>query len=426
MIPTPKTFRFLASMLIVFILIMLAIGMARPVHAQGESPYVIRSTKPISDALRDNLNMWLAIDAPSAAPYYIVTYSKDKPGYTIVSLVGVDLPSPDAEWNLTEDPSLWMGTVKVLDDGSVSPLSYSPNAPKLARLKAAAGGGSYVAFPWQMGTTVIYGPRGVHGDGDYGTSGLLAVDLVSGTGFGPSAANDSTYASDDGIVDYVCEDTTSTAIRTHNTTTGDYFVYAHLLANDRLDYDVEFTQGELIGSLKHGSFDDTCGWAEQSSTTWHLHWMFVPASGSFRAEDCRLTVATERWDCDGDNIGTGEVIYGGGGAGAKSAEGLGTATGGIADTQATFWDYFLGGIIKVFDVMLFKQLPEHGSYPYVIAVYNAVDIVFTLAHVFLMENLNIYPLVRAIQFAIAINLLIAGGWIAAFILKAYKSLKVLG
>lgn len=393
-----------------------------PVQAQSADPYVIRSTKPISDELRDNLNMWLANDPPSLAPYYIVTYSKQKTGYIIVSLVGVDLPSPDAEWNLSEYPSLWMGTVKVFADGTISPLSFATHAPKMASLHTAAGGGSYVGFPWEAGKTVIYGPRGVHGDGDYGTEGLLAVDFVSGTGFGPSAAGDGVYASDDGIVDYVCEDDTSTAIRTHNATTGDYFVYAHILANDNLDYDVEFAKGELIGSLKHGSFDDTCGWAEQQSTSWHVHWMFQPASGSFRAEDCRLTVSTERWDCDGDSVGTGEVIYGGGGSGAQSAEGLGTATGGRADTQATFWDYFLGGIIRVMDVMFFKQLPEHGSWQFLAAIYNAIDIVFTLARVMLYGNLDISPLTFAITFGIGINIIFSVAWFAAFLLKTWKSL----
>lgn len=408
----------LSSLLLLLVLLF----STAPVQAQSADPYVIRSTKPISDELRDNLNMWLASDPPSIAPYYIVTYSKQKTGYIVVSLVGVDLPSPDAQWNLSEYPSLWMGTVQVFEDGTVSPLSFASHSAKMARPNAAAGGGSYVAFPWEAGKTVIYGPRGVHGDGDYGTEGLLAVDFVSGTGFGPSAAGDGVYASDDGIVDYVCEDETSTAIRTHNASTGDYFVYAHILANDNLDYDVEFSKGELIGSLKHGSFDDTCGWAEQQSTSWHVHWMFQPASGSFRAEDCRLTVSTERWDCSGESIGTGKVIYGGGGSGAVSAEGLGTATGGVADTQATFWDYFLGGIIRVMDVLFFKQLPEHGSWQFLAAIYNAIDIVFTLARVMLYGNLDISPLTFAITFAIGINLIFAIAWLAAFLLKTWKSL----
>jgi len=310
----------------------------------------------------------------------------------------------------------------VYEDGTVNPLSFAAHAPRAARVRSAAGGGSYVAFPWEAGKSTVYGPRGVHGTGDYGTSGLLAVDFVSGTGFGPSAANDGVYASDDGIVDYVCEDDTSSAIRTHNATTGDYFVYAHILANDNLDYDVEFAKGELIGSLKHGSFDDTCGWAQQNSTSWHVHWMFQPASGSFRAEDCRLTVSTQKWDCNGEEVGTGQYLFGGGGAGALSASGLGTASAGVADTQASFWDYFLGSIIRIMDVLFFKQLPEHGTWPFLAAIYNSIEIVFTLARVMLYGNLDISPLTFAISFAIGINLIFALVWIAAFALKAWKSL----
>ena len=393
-----------------------------PVQAQSAAPYIIRSTKPMSDELRAALDAWLATEAASTAPYYIVTYLKDKPLYTVVSLLGVDLPSPDADWNLSEDTALWMGTVKVLNDGSVLPLSFAQHAPKVARVLQAAGGGSYVAFPWQSGTSVIYGPRGVHGNGDYGTSGLLAVDFVSGTDLGQSMASDGVYASDAGTIDYVCADATSTAVRTHNTSTGDYFVYAHLQDNASLDYDVSFSKGQLIGNLVHGSFDDTCGWAQQNANQWHVHWMFQPASGSFRAEDCRLTVSTEKWDCSGTQVGTGQAIYGGGGAGAASASGLGTASGSVADNQASFWDYFLGGIIRIMDALFFKQLPEHGSSQIIYVLYNAIEIVFRLTYVLVASNINVAPLIFAIGYVITLNLLFGVGWLAVFLLKAWKSL----
>ena len=393
-----------------------------PVSAQSAAPYVIRTTKPMSDELRATLDAWLATDAPSTAPYYIVTYFKVKPLYTVVSMVGVDLPAPDAEWNLSEDAAVWMGTVQVANDGSVLPLTFAPGVPKMARVRMAAGGGSYVSFPWQAGTSVIYGPRGVHGSGDYGTSGLLAVDFVSGTDLGQSMASDAVFASDAGTVDYVCADATSTAVRTHNTSTGDYFVYAHLQDNASLDYDVDFSKGQLIGNLVHGSFDDTCGWAQQNANQWHVHWMFQPASGSFRAEDCRLTVSTEKWDCGGTQVGTGQAIYGGGGSGAASASGLGTASGSVADNQASFWDYFLGGLIRIMDALLFKQLPEHGSSQIIYVLYNAIEIVFRLTFVLVASNINIYPLIFAVGYVITINLLFGVGWLAVFLLKAWKSL----
>ncbi|MEP7135808.1 MAG: hypothetical protein ABI904_12835 [Chloroflexota bacterium] len=414
---------------VLFIVWILSLSLAMPAVAQGETPYIIRSTKPISDELRAQLDAWLAIDAPSSAHYYIVTYWKQKLGYMVVSLVGVDLASPDAAWTFTEDPSAWMGTVKVLADGSVSPLSVAMQAPLKvwAIPKLAAGGGSYVAFPWQAGTAVMYGPRGVHGDGDYGTSGLVAVDLVSGTDLGPSAANDGVYASDVGTVDYVCEDALTVAVRTHNETTGDYFVYAHMLANDNLDYDVNFARGELMGSLKHGSFNDTCGWAEQAPNHWHVHWMFEPASGSFRAEDCRLTVSTEKWDCSGKTVGTGQSIYGGGGFGSasQSASGLGTAGSGIADTQATFWDYLLGGMIFMFDKLFVEQLPEHTSAKFVYVMYNAVEIVFRLSRVLVYQSINIAPLVDAIKFVIGLNLAMSGIHIIIWCIRTFKALKLI-
>ena len=73
-----------------------------------------RST-PISAELHDELNLWLGTTPPSDAQYYIVTYVK----LPYVSMVGVDLPSPDADWNFEQYTAVWVGTVIVDSSGSV-------------------------------------------------------------------------------------------------------------------------------------------------------------------------------------------------------------------------------------------------------------------------------------------------------------------
>lgn len=103
------------------LLFLLIVIPSRSASAQVESPYVIHSTNPISEELTDQLNAWLAVDPPSSAAYYIVTYAKQMPALTQVSLAGVDLDSPtlDEDWSLFEngDQVVWIGSVTVLEDG---------------------------------------------------------------------------------------------------------------------------------------------------------------------------------------------------------------------------------------------------------------------------------------------------------------------
>jgi hypothetical protein len=208
------------------IITLLVLAFASPAFAQDEAPYIIRSTRPISGDLRAALDSWLANTPPSNAPYYIVTNTSYKGGVTRVSMVGVTIESPDAAWSFEDgDHTVWLGSVSVSEDWIVT---YEPplvSVPKMAMPDMAAGGGSYLAFPFAAGTSAQYGPRGVHNAG-YGTTGLVAVDLVSGDDMGATAAPPYVYAADAGTVDYVCDDGVSVAVRTFNASTGDYISHA--------------------------------------------------------------------------------------------------------------------------------------------------------------------------------------------------------
>jgi len=398
---------------------------ASPALAQSEPPHVIYSTKPISGELTDFLDAWLASDPPSDALGYVVTYAKTKPsGTTQVSLAGVNIESIPEEWSLFEsmDTVVWLGSVTVAEDGTVTPFT-APQARRAGGVFLApmlpAGGGTYVSFPFQSGTAMIYGPRGVHGSGDYGTSGMLAVDLVSGDDLGAAAAPPYAYASDAGTIDYVCDDGTTIAVRTHNGSTDDYFLYAHLLDNASLALDETFTRGQLLGNIKYGSFDDDCGWADQQDDHYHIHWMFEPDGGSFQAEGCVLGVSSQKWTCGTETIGTGGWIRGGGGYGS----GLDNLTGGAgANAEPSFWDGLIVVFISIFDRGLLRLLPAHEPLQFVYAMVATIRLVLRIAYVLAYGNLSLAPLFATVIYAIAINAIMSIVWLGAFLLKAWKSL----
>ncbi len=407
----------------VTIFLVLIFFLAVPVQAQGEAPHVIRSTKPMSAELRGYLDAWLAVSPPSDAKYYIVTYWHNRADGTVVSLAGVNLDTPESDWSL-EDGAVWLGTVVVSATGEVSPLSVTTQARgggNASFTPRFAGGGAYVAFPFAAGSAAQYGPRGVHGSGDYETSGMLAVDLVGGDGMGATSMPPYTYASDAGTIDYICDDDTSVAVRTHNDDTDDYFLYAHMLANDGLVMDAEFAQGALLGSLKYGSFDDTCGWAEQSSSQYHVHWMFVPSYGKMQVGSCILTVSSQVWQCGDETVRTGGYLVGGGGF-SDLGDASGSTGAGSVVTDPTFWDYILTGFLSIADHGILKLLPSHNPFEYTYMLFNVIQLVFRLAWVLVESNINLGPLFTVLLAGIGIKLVFGLIQIGAFLFKAWKSL----
>lgn len=397
-----------------------------PVSAQTSPPHVIRSTKPMSDTLRGWLDDWLAVDAPSDAPYYIVTNWREVNGIYRVSLAGI---ISDAEWNLEDSgtQTIWLGSVRVTNDGTVelaTPIANNPGM-KRAAPSLAPGGGSYVAFPFQAGTAMIYGPRAIHGEGDYGTSGLRAVDLVSGDDLGSGAAPPYVYASDNGTIDYVCSDGTSVAVRTYNATTGDYFIYAHLEDNENLVEDATFTRGALIGSLVYGTFDDDCGWAEQQEDHYHLHWMFAPANGAYQAEGCILNIASKKWTCGTEVIGTGGWLKGGGGTGTGNGVGTGlddvTGSSGIS-ADKSFWDMFVLGVLGIFKNSILRVMPEHQDFQFVNTIQNSIRAFVEIYRVLQHGTVNLSYLILVMVYGVFMYMLMFVIWIVAALFKAWKSL----
>jgi hypothetical protein len=278
-------------------------------------------------------------------------------------------------------------------------------------------------FPFASGTAAQYGPRGVHAAG-YGTSGMQAVDLVGGDAMGSSAMPPKTFAADAGTIDYVCYDGTSIAVRTYNSTTGDYFIYAHMLSNASLVEGHAFTRGAFMGSLKYGTFDDTCGWASQGDNQYHLHWGVAPKGGGFQVGSCILTVSTQKWQCGSNVVTVGGWLTGGGGytSGQAGGEASGRSGAGETVTDPTFFDYVLTGVLTIVDRGILKLLPSHSAFEYTYVLFNVVTVVLKIIWVLVASNINLYPLMTVIALGIAIKLGFFAAWLAAFLLKAWKSL----
>lgn len=385
------------------------------VSAQS-SASVIHTTQPVDAEVRSAVDAWLATDAPVDVPYYAITYSHARGNGTFVSLVALNIADPNQEWHFTDsDDIAWMGSVLVASDYSVELLTVGTGGGGVqARPMLAPGGGAEIRFPWTTGSAMMFGVRGVHELG-YGTTGMEAVDFVGGDGMGSGVASPRVYAAAIGTVDYVCADATSVAVRTHNEDSGNYFIYAHLLDNDNLVEWHVFQQGDLIGALKYGAFDDECGWASQKPTQYHLHFGFEPAGGTYRMEGCILTVSTSKWMCGTKEIGTGQFL-------------ISEDTGSCEDTtcttvaQAGMFDYFLSGIIYMWNKTIVQALPSHQVMQFTNVLYSTVQLVLRLNYAMIYSNVNLRWFISAVALGLAFKFNLAVAEFVVFLFKTWKSL----
>lgn len=411
-------FLILFSLVLVFALLTATI----PAHAQTAPGQIVSVNEPISPELRDALELWLQTP-PSSAVYYAVTYTQPIGMDNYVSMVGLNIASPDAPWSVTGDEFgntqvIWLDTLRVFADGTVTrPFSETSSSAafKLAmpiyQPVLGAGGGSYVRFPWQPSKAVQFGVLGIH-NSDFGLEGGKAVDLISGSDMGSGAANDWAYASVSGTVNYICNYGDTVAVRI--TGGGDSFLYAHLLPNANLELDHSFSAGQKIGQLKHGTFTDECGNALQQDDHWHLHWGFLMSAGKFQAEGCFLTGAgpLAKWMCGNTETRPLGFLYHYGNIGTNPDPGtVGSHTGTGAGGGPSFWDYFLEGTLGFVDYLFDASLPEHNSNISDLAdgVLSGVKIVFRISYMLLRGNLNLAPaftlIVGAITIVMALRLI---------------------
>lgn len=424
---------------IIFVLILTSfLGMAVfPVSVralQSETAYVFDTTIPVDSELRSTVDMWLAENNPSSAIYYAITYVRSN-GFDeyIVCLAALNLSSPDEDWSLTdntidgESKLIWLGTVRVNAGGTVDLLTEPQGAEGHGSIQhfalpvlPAPGGGANIRWPFETGKSVMYGPNGIHGIGysSYGT-GMVAIDLVSGSDFGSGAARNFVYAVAPGDIDYVCTDGTSDTIRV-NDGADNKFIYAHLLHNFTLEEGHTFSKGSAIGSMVSGTFDDDCGNADQQEDHWHLHWGFVPANNAFGVENCTINTRTGTITCGNAKINPGQFIVSSGVVGSDDQ------SHGAASTTPSFWDYLLVAFISIVDRGIIKLLPEHTS-PTLLprTILTTIKFVMKVTYALLVSNFNMGPAMTAIFLALAFR---AVAWIIELvfiILRTIKSIPLL-
>lgn len=399
-------------------LLMLALPLKA--EAQSEPPEIIKAIAPVSTEIRMAVQVWLVDNAPAPARYWVISYVEPRGDETLVSIAALDIEDPNVRWYITEN-AIWLGTVIVHADMTVE--MYSSNVaenvmrhvPKLAMPVLGPGGGSYVRFPWQAGGTMMYGPRAVHAAG-YSTSGMQAVDFVGGDDMGSGVAPPRVYASTGGVIDYVCNDGTAVAVRVHNASSSDYFIYSHMLNNASLTMDANVSAGGLMGTLKYGTFDDDCGWASQKDNHYHLHYGFSPSGGSYRMENCILSISNATWQCGTQTIRTGQFLKGGGGVFT------GGDSGGVAIQQPGFWDYVVTGVITIWDRAVIQSMPPAQNFQYTYVIYTSAKLAIRMAYVLVRSNINLGPLITVVLVGFGIKAIFGIAEFIVFLFKAWKSL----
>ena len=239
--------------------------------------------------------------------YYAPTSQRNSGAWYFISMAGFDALNSNQSWSL-EDGQAWFGLVLVtrspngtwsgavegtpeyaallkrVPPGVLSPVARQ-NLDPAFRQRAAP---QVLRFPWQSGTSMMYGIRAVHEGGFAILGAYKAVDLMSDGDLSQGHAPNRLLAATAGSIDYVCDDGTSVAIRI-----GD-LLYVHLLRNPNLTVGQTFAAGDEIGQLRTGSFNSMCGYADQAPNWFHVHWAF-PAADNFQAGGWTLNMGDQLW-----------------------------------------------------------------------------------------------------------------------------------
>jgi hypothetical protein len=318
---------------------------------------------------------------PAETNIYAISGVSLGDGGTYVSLVGLDPDTPAPyEWSYEDDSMIiWKGTI--FQTGGV----FSVYNPVTATL---TGGGADVAFPWSVGSKMMFGPRGIHG------SQNNAVDWVSGDDLGADAAGPEVYASADGTIISVCKD----AIQMGITIDGPSyrFGYLHLEKDENITVGDSYARGEYIGRLKYGTFKDTCGETSQAPNHYHLHWTFQPENGIFKAESWILYYNTSEWKRGNDTVKVNQWMTGGGGIDSPTdPNDPGDPT--VPVTVPRFWTYILTGVRSINNKLL-AVMPDslesdqsHASFG---MARSALADLISMANIFLVGDvINFMPVI---------------------------------
>ncbi|MBL7201337.1 MAG: hypothetical protein ISS56_14450, partial [Anaerolineae bacterium] len=275
-------------------------------HTSGQTPHVsgpgeitlLPGTVPVDEEVKGAVRQALiqAQGVVGTAAYYAISDVQAAGDWQFVSVVGLEGLDPSMEWNLLDHASwyglillrgevggLWAGAVEGtaafsrLLAGVPDAVLAGEARQALDPLQGPVAPASSYRFPWEPGTSMVYGSLGVHDAGFPSVVGLWkAVDFVSDGNTSVGHAPNRLLAAASGTLSYICRDGTSVAVRV-----GD-LLYVHLLDHSGLTIGRTYGPGEEIGPLRPGSFSDRCGWASQGGGWFHVHWGF-PNTPTFSA-----------------------------------------------------------------------------------------------------------------------------------------------
>lgn len=406
-------------------------------RAQAEPAYIVGHTTPVDQQTIDRVDVWLAENPPlpvALVKYYAITCN-DQVGSTnsrFICIAALNIQNPEAQWTIfSSNPNkprngIWFATLILYPNGTIqrydTPESVGmenvfKRAMPITKPLYEAGGGSYVRFPWEPGKAVMYnGSEPCIWDCEDPVD-ARTVNFRSGDDYGTSAANDSVYASVTGSIAWVCESFGNvSAVRIDGS--GDSFFYGGLVENANLTVGHSFNVGEIIATLAHGSYTNTCdGVVVQASSEWSWWWgVIMKSDDTFVAENAVLAPETAgasvfTWTCRDIELRKGDTI----------THCDGTGSGGA--NSESFWSYMIDGFYGMFDAMYTNLMPENQSADDLVTpLINSAKVVIRIAAVLMIGNFNLGPAVAMISVAIAMRSVIGVIQIIGAIIRIVKSI----
>lgn len=379
----------------------------------------------ISDIPNEDANCWAISDIYTVGDY------------SMISLVGLEADEPVDYNDWTFQDALWTGTAIIRDNGDttyttgldedatyITLLGESTFSDPNDGADQGGGGGNWIWFPWLAGTQGFYGSRGVH-RASVALPGWVAVDIVGGVNYGDTTFPNMVYGSYTEPIKSVCRDGTNVGLTTEN------YYYLHLEESTSFQPGLLIRQGQPVGSLVMGSFNDKCGWASQNATSYHLHWGFKPAVDYKTIENWVLNTTDEIWRNGAQSVDIGGSILAEwpDHSGPIPTAGPSVTPGGPTPTPGSappvprvyggdsLWDPFIYGLYDMARVTA-ERFPEHTASGIGSQITSGAEIAIRVAFVMLTSNFDL-------TISIIIFGLIAAAEIVRLIYAIYLGVKKL-
>lgn len=340
---------------------------------------LLPATIPVNLDLQQRVLTSLAAAAPDRGIFvYSITDVSSQAGYYYVSVAGL----PQGADTMRLDNAIWLGNVVLAEDstepGTVNDLT--PTQPQ-QQPPALGIGGSGNILPFRDGTQAQYGVLGVHNCG-FSLNGWYAVDLFP--------TENMIYSTQAGNTSYVCRDGTQVALRI-----GDY-LYTHIVDTGQA-IGQSYAQGAAIGGMVPGTYDATCGYADQQPDAYHVHFCFIPdSSGNWQADGYTINIAgagSAAWVKGEDTVDPTEIL-------TADWQNAGVLPGPTAGNN--FWDGIASGIVQAAGAVV-PAFPEHEAQDIAEKMETQTTPALALVYIFMLSNFDLTLTIWAIGIILALE-----------------------